>query len=131
MISVTKTFHFCYAHSLREYEGKCSQIHGHNGKVEVEIADAWESSKTPGMTIDFNDLKTTVEKEVIEKLDHKYINEVLEGENPTAENMCLWIASKLAPFYGEKLYRITVWETENSRATWTKDNKIDETLYSQ
>jgi 6-pyruvoyltetrahydropterin/6-carboxytetrahydropterin synthase len=35
MITVTKSFDFCYAHHLPGYIGKCCQLHGHNGKLEV------------------------------------------------------------------------------------------------
>jgi len=124
MISVTKIFNFCYAHYLEDYEGKCSEMHGHNCRLEVEISNGWNLSKTSGMTIDFNELKKVVQREVIEKLDHKCLNHIpdFKRENPTAENMCLWIVDRLEPIYEEMLVKVVVWETEASYATWKRKN---------
>jgi len=44
------------------------------------------------MVIDFADLKRML-KEIIDKLDHKLINDLIE--NPTCENICIWIFNEL------------------------------------
>jgi queuosine biosynthesis protein QueD len=100
MISVTKIFTFEAAHYLEDYPGKCATMHGHSYKLEIEVAgdgvgDNW-------MVVDFGDLKKVVNEEVVDKLDHKCLNEVLvnAADQPvvaTAENMCVWIAMKLKP----------------------------------
>ena len=38
MFQVTRTIHFCYGHRLLNYQGKCRYLHGHNGKVEIELS---------------------------------------------------------------------------------------------
>ena len=43
--------HFSAAHALREYEGACSRLHGHNYQVEVVVAR--HSLDELGMAMDF------------------------------------------------------------------------------
>ncbi|MDP2600705.1 MAG: 6-carboxytetrahydropterin synthase, partial [Deltaproteobacteria bacterium] len=38
MYTVTKTIHFCYGHRLLNYNGKCRHLHGHNARVEIDVA---------------------------------------------------------------------------------------------
>ncbi len=47
------------------------------------------------MVVDFSEVKRLVNEEVVGKLDHKYVNDVID--NPTAEEMAVWIWQKLAP----------------------------------
>jgi 6-pyruvoyltetrahydropterin/6-carboxytetrahydropterin synthase len=99
MLTVTKEFHFEYGHSLPNYDGPCCRLHGHSGKLFVEVAGGIETkteNKYPGMVIDFSTLKRIVEEEVISKLDHMYLNDLMEF--PTAENITLWIVEQLQPF---------------------------------
>jgi len=83
-------FYFDAAHYLPHYKGKCEKLHGHTYKLEVVIEG---DIKKDGMIIDFSKLKDIVEKEIIEKLDHQALNELVE--NPTAEHIVEWIASQL------------------------------------
>ena len=100
--TVTKQFKFSYGHSLPGYDGLCVNQHGHNCTMEVSISKALDGSKAPdGMICDFSDLKMHVKRVVINKLDHKNLNdipinsfgtklheEVIKMKNmPTAENM--------------------------------------------
>ena len=62
------------------------------------------------MAIDFSDLKQTVKREVVDKLDHKYVNDLIE--NPTAEVMSVWIWQRLAEVL-PGLAEIELHETEN------------------
>lgn len=64
---------FCAAHILTGHKGKCANLHGHNYKVEVSLKG--QELNEIGLLIDFADLKKIV-KEVIDVLDHKYINEI-------------------------------------------------------
>ena len=43
------------------------------------------------MTLDFFVLEAAVKTKVMDRLDHKNINDTLE--NPTAENIAVWIGS--------------------------------------
>jgi 6-pyruvoyltetrahydropterin/6-carboxytetrahydropterin synthase len=118
MLTVTKMFQFDYAHKLPNHHGKCQNLHGHTGKLEIEVSEVDNPRHTyPGMIIDFGDLKKIVSENVIEVLDHAYLNEVLPVV-PTAENTTLWIKSVLEPFFGKALRRIRVYETPDSYAEW-------------
>ncbi len=119
MLSVTKIFEFCYGHWLPNYDGKCANLHGHNCVLEVEVTKS-DSIVTSyqSMIIDFGDLKASVTSLVIDKIDHKCLNDIAGLEIPTAENMVLWIVKKLSPVFGDGLIRVRVYETSNSYAEW-------------
>jgi len=114
---------FAAAHRLREYEGACERLHGHNYRavVAVRAGDVGPS----GMVMDFKVLKAAL-GEVIGRLDHHCLNDDLpdfgEGAiNPTAENIARWIAEKLTkamPADAPRPTRVTVWESEKSAATY-------------
>lgn len=131
MLTVTRTFHFSYAHHLPNYQGKCCRMHGHTGVLEVEVGKPERlhpsqmeleqaSENYPGMVIDFGKLKEIVE-EVLERMDHNLINEFLLV--PTAENMVLWVRDQLETKLPShlRLVSVTIWETENCHAKWTND----------
>ena len=83
-VSVDETF--AAAHNLRNYKGKCEDLHGHNYKVRVTLAG--ESLDDIGLLFDFKDLKLLL-NEVIDRLDHQFLNDTEEFRNlnPSAENM--------------------------------------------
>ena len=129
MYSVTRLIHFCYGHRLLNYSGKCRQLHGHNGKLEVTMRR--DSLDKLGMVMDFEDIKLTVQKWVDTELDHKtLLNEkdpmvkVLRdmGEpivtikgNPTAENIAQLIFDQ-AKKMKLPIVSVRIWETVNSYA---------------
>ena len=86
-ITVTKSFYFDYAHHLPDYDGKCSNMHGHRGEIQVTFNKCPKEKQKPGMVIDFYDIKKVIEP-IVEQLDHAYLNNLIE--NPTAENMLTW-----------------------------------------
>jgi 6-pyruvoyltetrahydropterin/6-carboxytetrahydropterin synthase len=85
-----KVFYFDSAHYLPDYCGKCENLHGHTYRLEVVIEDG---VKEDGMVLDFTILKGIVVEEVIDKLDHMGLNDILK--NPTAENIVEWIWARL------------------------------------
>ncbi len=111
---------FAAAHNLREYQGECENLHGHNWRVEVVVAAA-ELDRL-GMVMDFRELKGAL-GEVLQGLDHKYLNDVppFDTLNPTTENLCRTIAGALC----EKLpcnvsiRRVSCWESEKCGASYT------------
>lgn len=121
-LAITKTFSFCYAHKLPKYKGKCSNTHGHSGILEVEVnAPIGSSYQYKGMIMDFGELKSIVTKEIINVLDHKYLNEDIDyfkDTNPTAECIVIWIVQELLPIFKEGLVRIRLYETPDSYAEW-------------
>lgn len=121
MLSITKRFEFCYGHHLPEYEGKCSSHHGHNSQLEVELISTDTTRKLntyEGMILDFGDVKRLVNEAVIDKLDHKYLNEFIPI--PTAENIMKWVVFELQKVFGHSLVRVRISETPDSWATWRR-----------
>lgn len=130
---VTKEIHFCYGHRLLNYDGKCRNLHGHNGKAVVVLETT--SLDALGMVVDFSDVKRIVGKWIDDNLDHRMllhrddpvIPELARlGEpfvtldvNPTAENLARLIL-RAAQEAGLPVVEVTLWETENSFATATK-----------
>lgn len=90
---VRRRFGFEAAHLLPRHPGKCRNLHGHAYELEVTVDLPVEPES--GMAIDFSELKKIVRAEVIDRLDHGYVNDLME--NPTAERMAVWIWGRLQP----------------------------------
>lgn len=86
-------FQFNAAHRLPFYEGPCFHTHGHNYKLLVFVEGPVDP-KT-GLSIDFMEVKRVVQEHVLNEIDHNDLNQVLE--NPTAENVVVWMWRKLKP----------------------------------
>ncbi|HVB86650.1 MAG TPA: 6-carboxytetrahydropterin synthase QueD [Candidatus Dormibacteraeota bacterium] len=119
-VSVEETF--AAAHNLRNYKGKCEDLHGHNYKIRVVLAG--QELDSTGLLYDFVNLKHVI-RTIIASLDHKYLNELppFDTINPSAENLARHIydqASKQLPAAsnGAGIAAITVWETETTAATY-------------
>ncbi|ONN26853.1 6-pyruvoyl tetrahydropterin synthase [Thermosipho affectus] len=115
MLLVTKEFTFDAAHNLVKYHGKCERLHGHTYKLIVTVAGEKDEE---GMVIDFIELKNIVKENVLNILDHSYINDIIE--QPSAENIAEWIWERLT----EKLktdryflYEVKLYETPTSYVT--------------
>ena len=107
---------FSSAHHLLNYKGKCENMHGHNWKTEVTASgDKLDKSN---ILIDFKTLKKVV-NEVVEYLDHKDLNELVEfkGESPSSEFIAKFIYYKVKEQIKE-VSRVDVWETPTSRASY-------------
>jgi 6-pyruvoyltetrahydropterin/6-carboxytetrahydropterin synthase len=120
MYEVTVVEHFCAAHFLRGYGGKCENMHGHNYRVELTIAGSQLDSV--GMLYDFAYLRNELEA-FLEKWDHKVLNEIKPfiHKNPTAENLAREICTAMAKelnFKPRNTLRCDVWETERSRGSY-------------
>lgn len=118
MYSIKVEADFSSAHNLRGYKGKCESLHGHNWKIEVEVASA-KLDKT-GMVLDFRKVKDKLGL-IMEKLDHKYLNNLafFKKVNPTSENLARYIYDQMRT-HGIEPKAVTVWESENSSATYSK-----------
>lgn len=119
-VKVSCTFSFDSAHFLENYPGICANMHGHTYKLDVEAKGFVDDN---GFVIDFLVLDKIVRENVIAPLDHKIINDVLDF-NPTAENMVLWMFSKLnTPLkkYNCKLTKLTLWESPIYSATYEEN----------
>jgi 6-pyruvoyltetrahydropterin/6-carboxytetrahydropterin synthase len=122
MYEVTVDQSFSAAHNLRDYKGKCENLHGHNYKVRVALSGA-ELDST-GLLYDFVNLKQAMQS-VIRSLDHVYLNEFppFDKLNPSAENIAKYIYDEMsrqlpqAP-NGAAVSSITVWESDLTAATF-------------
>ena len=114
---------FAAAHNLREYEGECEELHGHNWKIEVVVRA--KKLNSIGLAIDFKDLKSAT-SEVLDKLDHVYLNnlDAFKEENPSSENIAKYIYEEVDAKIkdsGARVYKVTAWESEKACASYLKD----------
>lgn len=113
---------FASAHSLRGYPGDCAKLHGHNWKIEVQVAGSKLNSV--GMVIDFKEIKRQTKK-VIKELDHTYLNDHphFKKTNPTAENIAVYLFQEIKARIDEdgvKMHSITVWENDRNCVTYSE-----------
>ncbi len=103
---VRRSFDFDAAHRLPHHPGKCRELHGHAYRLVVTVDRPVDAGS--GLAIDFSDLEDVVQREIVDVLDHRYVNDVIE--NPTAELMSVWIWRRLAgPLPG--LVEVELFET--------------------
>jgi 6-pyruvoyltetrahydropterin/6-carboxytetrahydropterin synthase len=132
--TVTVKVHFEAAHRLhnraqsedwnREVFGKCNNPHGHGHNYVIEATVRGEPDPTSGYLIDMKDLKSILNRTVVDRVDHRHLNiEVpwLEDIIPTAENLARVFFERTAPELpdGVELVALTVHETERNSATYT------------
>ena len=113
MFKISVIIDFSSAHQLRNYEGKCENIHGHNWKVEALVTGS--KLNEAGMLIDFKCLK-----DMVNQLDHEDINLVMHPLNPTAENISRYLAEKIQGILPEETFvsKVTVQESEGNVACY-------------
>jgi 6-pyruvoyltetrahydropterin/6-carboxytetrahydropterin synthase len=118
-ISVERTF--SAAHALREYKGKCENLHGHNWRIRISVTG--QKLDKMGMLVDFTDLKSALDA-VLKKLDHTNLNELnpFNTVNPTAENIAAYIYEGLKKYQLPqiKISSVEVWESEKSSAKYSE-----------
>ena len=93
-IELRKTFQFEAAHLLPRLPRthKCRRLHGHSFKVEIAVFG--DCDPRLGWLVDYADLSTAF-KPIWQKLDHYYLNDIPGLENPTSENLAVWIWRRL------------------------------------
>ncbi|MDR2362551.1 MAG: 6-carboxytetrahydropterin synthase [Prevotellaceae bacterium] len=141
-IRLTKQFIFEMAHALSGYDGQCAHIHGHTYILYVTVQGRPETdpaSPKYGMVLDFSELKQTVHRLIIDRLDHAlllrydaplakelqaaYKKIVQTPYQPTCENMVLDFAAILqSALPGHVvLHSIRLHETATSYAEWVNE----------
>jgi len=115
---------FAAAHYLRDYEGVCNRLHGHNWKIEVQVV-ATELDPV-GMGMDFKVIKDATKK-LIGGLDHYNLNDVppFDKINPTAENIAAFLFQELSKELNTekvKVDSISIWETDRACVTYTEES---------
>jgi 6-pyruvoyltetrahydropterin/6-carboxytetrahydropterin synthase len=118
-VSVEQTF--AAGHALRNYKGKCENVHGHNYRVRVTIEG--EQLDTAGLLVDFVDIKRLMGG-AIEYLDHRFINDLppFDEINPSAENIAKYFYDRLNGGLKNdlpvRIAEVRVWETDTSSAVY-------------
>ena len=132
MYKIIREFHFSYGHRLLNHPGKCARLHGHNGRIQIELSA--KSLNKQKMVMDFYDVKKIFGSWLDETLDHRMIlwkkdplakvlkdhgePVVVTPESPTAEVIAKWIFDA-ARKRKLPVTQVTLWETENSAATYS------------
>ncbi len=127
LVYITRKTHFNAAHRLynplftdEENEvrfGKCANknFHGHNFDLFVTIKGIADTQT--GMVMDLRILKTVMQEYVVDKLDHKNINEdvdFMKGKMASIENLVAEIWNQLEPHISKgTLHCIKLCETDN------------------
>ena len=113
---LVKTFRFEAAHSLRNLpEGhKCLRMHGHSYRVDVHVRG--EVDPATGLVMDFGEIVAAV-RPVIERLDHRVLNEIPGLENSTSELIAKYLWDRIAPAV-KGLTAVTVHESDTSRCVY-------------
>lgn len=146
IVSITKEFSWDMAHMLSDHKGLCKNLHGHTYRLQVEVSRKSKgvignTLHSAGMVIDFSDLKSIVQKKIVEPLDHAFMywsntNDPVEHQiadlllnngkkvvtvnyRPTAEEMAASFFNELTLELSEcdiVVERVRVWETATSFA---------------
>jgi 6-pyruvoyltetrahydropterin/6-carboxytetrahydropterin synthase len=121
MFEVSVEHTFAAGHALRNYRGKCENVHGHNYRVQVTLRG--EKLNETGMLADFVEVKRVL-RAISEPLDHVFLNDIepFVDLNPTAENMAWYFCEKLRQHLGPdnpvEVAEVKVWETDIQSATY-------------
>jgi 6-pyruvoyltetrahydropterin/6-carboxytetrahydropterin synthase len=118
-VSVEETF--AAGHALRNYKGKCENVHGHNYRVQVTFSGPELDSI--GLLVDFVAVKKLMHT-VVDRLDHQFLNDLapFDALNPSAENVAKYFYDEISGGLGQttpvKLGHVRVWETDTTSATY-------------
>jgi 6-pyruvoyltetrahydropterin/6-carboxytetrahydropterin synthase len=95
-MKITQAFTFEAAHRLPNVPTthRCYQMHGHSYGVGLELEGTIDP--VTGFVVDFFDIENAFAP-LLARLDHHCLNELEGLENPTAENIAIWIWSKVKP----------------------------------
>ncbi len=121
MFELMVTGRFAAAHSLRNFNGRCEALHGHNWRVEVVVRG--DTLDKADLIMDFGELKAAM-NQVLDRLDHGYLNEIkpFDEQNPSSELIAKYLYEQIAQMLpaGVQMARVSAWESDDSRATYMK-----------
>ena len=121
MFEVSVQQSFAAGHALRNYQGKCENVHGHNYRVQITVQG--DELNSIGLLVDFIDLKRLMNR-VVDYLDHRFINELppFDSLNPSAENIAKYfhdqVSAELRNDVPVRISEVKVWETDTSIAVY-------------
>ena len=143
VVRITKEFKFEMAHALYGYDGLCANIHGHSYKLWVTVRGVVKHKNgytKDGMLMDFTDLKSIIQPEIVDKYDHSLVlnansphadldlsafNKVYYLDyQPTSENLVLDFANFIKEQLpiGVELLKLVLSETATSFAEWNLED---------
>jgi len=111
-MKITQAFRFEAAHRLPNVAPghRCYRMHGHSYRVEATLVGS--TDPITGFVVDFFDIQQGL-AHLIARLDHQCLNEIEGLENPTAENIAIWIWQRAKPGLAQ-LAAISIYETSDS-----------------
>lgn len=138
MIRITRKIEFSAAHLYnnpklspeenRRIFGKCNNPHGHGHNYTLEVTVAGEPDPITGMVLDLKELKEILQREIIERMDHRFLNyEVpeLAGQIPTTENVAQLIWKLLEPKITRgQLDRVRLYESPDLFVDCTRNGAL-------
>lgn len=134
-VRLVRRYRFSASHLYRRPEwseeenrrrfGACANRpgHGHNYRLWVTVAGVPDGET--GFVVDLGALDRVVTERVVERLDHRHVNEAVPefgpGQRiPSSENLLLWILGRLRPALpdGIELVALRLMEDEDLGAEW-------------
>ncbi len=124
MYEITVEDNFAAAHRLREYDGNCEHIHGHNWRVKISFFT--ETLNSLGLAIDFRAARKIL-RHALDTLDHTNLNDLpaFETENPSCELIAALIYKDCAAclaaennFRDVRVGNVIVWESPGASVTY-------------
>lgn len=117
-MDIIRRFRFESAHYLPNVPKghKCGRLHGHSYEASVTVRG--DVNQVSGWVVDFADISTAWVVAGLGVLDHNYLNEIAGLENPTSENLAMFIWGKMAPLLGGQLRAVSVSESCTSSVTY-------------
>jgi 6-pyruvoyltetrahydropterin/6-carboxytetrahydropterin synthase len=115
-MKIVQAFRFEAAHQLPNVPEthRCHRMHGHSYRVELKLEGAVDA--VTGFVADFFDIEAAFHP-WLDAMDHHCLNEISGLENPTAENIALWIWTKVKPVL-PLLTSVVVYETQDCWAEY-------------
>lgn len=107
---------FSAAHKLVGYPGDCSGLHGHTFKVVASFE--YTELDDLNMAVDFRTIKEIL-RPIIARVDHTYLNDILESDQPTAELLAEWIYRQVRVI-GAPVVAVMVWESDKAGVEYSE-----------
>lgn len=120
MIYLTTKNTLYSSHQLKNHNGKCATLHGHQYEIELTLKAPYETIKNNecNFLIDLYDFDKIWE--TLFPTDHVNINEMTNEDNPSVEYLSKWIYDKLKPNLKE-LYSVKIYETPTNYCTYKEE----------
>jgi 6-pyruvoyltetrahydropterin/6-carboxytetrahydropterin synthase len=129
LVHITRVVGFSAAHRYhsdalsdeenRRVFGKCNRPHGHGHNYRLEVTVGGPVDPVTGMVMNLADLDRLLKEQVVEPLDHSFLNHDVEHFAtvvPTSENIVLWLRERLRPFMdglGVRLESLRLYESDD------------------